>query len=124
MVDAQGSRYAADLRHVSAQTLSINQAQCLNEASAEDDDFCTLCHSAGIHAIVLRPTHGVRRSINEALHIALLALAGAFQGTHVTLELRARDKHDLPWEMEEEYWMASVDGPHPGMQRSLQRSPF
>jgi hypothetical protein len=49
--------------------------------------------------------------INEALHIALFALAGGFQSTHVTLELRARDKRDSPWEMEESFWMAA-DGQH------------
>ena len=65
---------------------------------------------------MLRPTHGDRKSINEALYIALFALAGAFQSTHVTLELRARDKRDSPWEMEESFWwMESVDGQHPGV---------
>ena len=83
--------------------------------SAEDDKSCILCHFAGIQAIVLRPTRGDRRSINEALHIALLALAGAFQSTHVALELRARDKRDSPWEMKESFWMASNDGQHPGV---------
>lgn len=114
-------RAAGVLQTCGAPLCLLTSGMASHNATAHARDFSVATrYIAGIGAIIVRPAPGGPRIINRSLHMMLLATAGAFQGSHVALELRFSGSGVSPDTDEilpflPKFWAAPTPNTQPGL---------